>query len=205
MTHLVIFDIDDTLLHSMDADDRLYRKAIVDTVGPVRFRESLADYDHVSDMGILLQVLDDNGMDPLDSVIARIRGSFLDALQAFVDTNGPFREVDGARSVIRRLRSSDRHAIALATGCWRASAELKLSTAGFDVDGVPLASADDATERVSIMRTALAHLASEPASITYYGDGIWDQRACAELGWRFRPVGPGLGGIESFAGEFSDL
>lgn len=205
MTHLVIFDIDDTLLHSMDADDRLYREAIRNVVGPVRFRDTLADYDHVSDMGILLQVLEDNGIEAQDEVVGSIRTTFLDSLHAYVEANGPFREIDGAKEVIERLRGSQRHAVALATGCWRASAELKLNTAGFDVGGIPLASADDAKERVAIMQTALTHLAAEPASITYYGDGIWDQRACADLGWRFRAVGPRLGGIESFAEEFSDI
>lgn len=205
MIHAVIFDIDDTLLHSMSADDLLYRQAIRDTVGEVRFRAQLADYEHVSDFGILREVLNDNGIAATDDTIAAIQRRFLDSLSAYVETNGPFREIDGARQLLDRLRASNDHAVALATGCWRESAQLKLHTAGFDVADLPLATADDAVPRVDIMQTALRALPTELASITYFGDGVWDQRACASLGWTFRPVGPGLNGIGDYHGEYVEL
>ncbi|MGB5246913.1 MAG: HAD family hydrolase [Woeseia sp.] len=200
--HAVIFDIDDTLLHSMADDDRLYRAAIRDVIGNVTFRATLADYDHVSDTGILRQVLSDNEI--ADDVFEEIRERFLSAIEAFVAANGPFREIAGARDLVNRLRASQQHAVALATGCWRRSAELKLRTAGFAYKGLPLATADDAMERVAIMQHALAALPGEFDSITYYGDGVWDQRACRELGWQFKPVGPALNGIEAFHNEFVD-
>jgi len=200
--HAVIFDIDDTLLHSMADDDRLYRQAIQEVVGPVRFRASLADYEHVSDTGILQQVLSDNNI--AGDAFEQIRERFLASIEAHVERHGPFREVDGARDALDRLRASRQHAVALATGCWRRSAELKLRTAGFSYEDLPLATADDAVERVGIMQHALASLEGEFASITYYGDGVWDQRACLELGWQFRPVGAALGGIEAYHDEFRD-
>lgn len=200
--HAVIFDIDDTLLHSMADDDRLYRQAIRDVVGDVRFRASLADYDHVSDAGILRQVLSDN--DIVDDVFDDIRERFLASIEAHIEDNGPFREIDGARAVLDRLRRSQQHAVALATGCWRRSAELKLRTAGFPVNDLPLATADDAVERIAIMQHALDSLAGDFQSVTYYGDGIWDQRACEQLGWRFRPVGPALNGLVAYHDEYRD-
>jgi phosphoglycolate phosphatase-like HAD superfamily hydrolase len=200
--HAVIFDIDDTLLHSMSDDDRLFRQAIRDVLGEVRFRASLADYDHVSDTGILRQVLADNAAQ--DAMFDVIRQRFLTALEAYVTTHGPFQEIAGARAVLDRLRQSERHAVALATGCWRPSARLKLQTAGFRFDDLPLATADDAMERTGIMRHALASLPGEYESVTYFGDGIWDQRACAALRWNFRPVGPVLQGIEAYHDEFRD-
>lgn len=201
----VIFDIDDTLLHSMDADDRLYRQAIFDTVGEVFFRESLADYEHVSDTGIVTQVLADNDIEASQATIAAIRERFLAALRRHVAENGAFREIDGARAVLKRLSESPRYAVGLATGCWRASAELKLQTAGFEVANLPLATADDAMARTGIMQCAREQLPGNLVSMTYFGDGIWDQRACASLGWEFRPVGPALNGILSYHEEFADL
>ena len=50
------------------------------------------------------------------------------------------------------------------------------------------------------MRTALGSIDSHVDSVTYYGDGEWDKRACEVLGWNFVAVGPDLGGLESFAG-----
>lgn len=200
--HAVIFDIDDTLLHSMADDDRLYRQAIRDVVGPVQFRESLAHYEHVSDTGILRQVLRDNQLP--DSFFDEIRERFLRSIEAHVEEHGPFREIDGARELLDRLRASPDHDIALATGCWRRSAELKLRTAGFAFDDLPLATADDATERIAIMQHALQAIGGKFTSVTYYGDGVWDQRACQQLGWQFRPVGPALNGIETYREEFRD-
>lgn len=205
MTHGVIFDIDDTLLHSMDADDRLYRQAIRDTVGDVRFRDNLSDYEHVSDTGIVTQVLADNGIEVSAATVASIRERFLGALRDHVEHNGAFKEIAGARAVLKRLADSEQFAVGLATGCWRASAELKLQTAGFDVSELPLATADDAMARTSIMQFARNQLPEELTGMTYFGDGIWDQRACASLGWEFRPVGPALNGILSYHEEFTDL
>lgn len=198
--HAVIFDIDDTLLHSMADDDRLYRAAIREVVGDVEFRASLADYEHVTDAGILQQVLRDNELDA--GFFNEIRERFLDSIEKHVAANGPFQEIDGAREMLGRLQDLDDHLVAFATGCWRRSAELKLRTAGFAVDGLPLASADDAIDRIGIMRHALGSLDGKPASVIYYGDGVWDQRACRELGWRFRAVGPALNGLTSFRDEF---
>ena len=205
MPHAVIFDIDDTLLHSMAADDRLYRQAIRDIVGEVQFRESLADYEHVSDTGILRQVLIDNGIEATASTLRTVEDTFIRSLEDYVATHGPFQEIAGARDVIRRLQNSPDHVVALATGCWRRSAELKLRTAGFAFGGLPLATADDAMARDAIMQTALNALPADPDSITYFGDGIWDQRACANLSWTFRPVGEGLNGLTAYHDVFSEL
>ena len=124
-------------------------------------------------------------------------------MQAFVQDRGPFRALPGARSVIDRLRDSESHRIAIATGGWRRSAEIKLATAGFNIGSVPLATSDDAIERTAIMEHALASIGEEVMSVTYFGDGVWDQRACEHLGWTFRAVGPGLDGICSYEDEFT--
>ncbi len=62
--HAVVFDIDGTLLQSAAIDDALYKKSIESVLGPVQFRSSLADYDFVTDSGILSQVLEDNSIVP---------------------------------------------------------------------------------------------------------------------------------------------
>ena len=109
----------------------------------------------------------------------------------------------GAKAVIQRLRNSETHQVAIATGGWRRSAEIKLKTAGFDIAAVPMATSDDAIERTSIMKFALTSIGEEVASVTYFGDGVWDKQACDTLGWTFRPVGPALAGISSYDDEFA--
>lgn len=203
MKHAVIFDIDGTLLESSAQDDRIYREAVTHVLGDVRLRPTLADYNPVTDTGILLQILKDNGLPADPDKVAEVKNQFFARLEAFVKEYGPFTELPGAKSVLGRLQESDSHHLAIATGGWRRSAEIKLVTAGFDIGAVPLATSDDAIERTAIMEFALASIGEEVASVTYFGDGSWDQQACEILGWTFRAVGPVLAGISSYDDEFT--
>lgn len=203
MTHAVIFDIDGTLLESAARDDELYRAAVSSVLGDVRLRAALADYEFVTDTGILLRILDDNGMDRDPQIVEAVRREFETLLREHIRRHGPFAEVPGARSLIRRLSASKDHSVAIATGGWRSTAELKLASSGFEFDGVPLCSADDAVDRRRIMQLALQALGTSVRSVVYYGDGDWDRAACASLEWEFRAVGAGLGGIAHFHDEFT--
>ena len=199
--HAVIFDIDGTLLNSASVDDDLYRSALQRVLGPVRFRESLNDYDHVSDSGILAQVIDDNQLSVPQSPAPQIISYFVESLQNYMASNGPFLEVPGARQFLKGLRASPEHYVALATGGWRASATMKLQSAGFDLDGSDLFTSDQEHDRSRIMLSALDRPESGYDSITYYGDGLWDRAACKKLDWKFVAVGRSLGGLESYDGH----
>ncbi len=71
-------------------------------------------------------------------------------------------------------------------------------SAGFPLEGIPLASADDYQDRPLIMQHALEQLEGPFTSTTYFGDGLWDRAAAAQLGWEFVAVGPKLGGLSDF-------
>lgn len=200
--HAVVFDIDGTLLHSSATDDALYREAIRSVLGAIRLRPGLDDYPHVSDAGILAQVFADNGIEPDARAEAAIRDAFFGLMQRHIAERGPFEEVRGANNLLKRLVKSKGHAVAIATGGWRRTARLKLASAGFDLDGIPLATSDDAHERTDIMCVALGQLGRDFEAVTYFGDGRWDAAACRALGWTFRAVGPELDGIDCFDHEF---
>ena len=201
LRHAIVFDVDGTLIRSAAEDDALYRRAIENVLGTVRYRASVAEYDHVSDSGILSQVLSDNGVAAEPALVAEIKEVFFAAVAQHIESYGPFEEIPGARGFLDRLRCSEQHCCAIATGGWRESARTKLATTGFELDGVPVATSDDAVDRRDIMQLALDALGSEFASVTYYGDGAWDRDAARTLGWRFRAVGPALGGILTFEHE----
>ena len=196
----VIFDIDGTLVESMAIDTELYFSAVREVLGVVKVRSNLHDYDDVTDAGILAQLLEDNGVSSDSEAAAVIRESFLAKLRKHVDTNGSFTTIDGARDFFEATCRLEDRRVAIATGCWRESALLKLRSAGFDIDGIPLATCDDSPARVGIMRSALASIGNAFESVTYFGDAEWDRRACEALGWNFVAVGPGLGGISSYTG-----
>ena len=48
------------------------------------------------------------------------------------------------------------------------------------------------------MLHALGQLEGPFTSVTYFGDGLWDRAAAAQLGWEFVAVGPKLGGLSDF-------
>jgi beta-phosphoglucomutase-like phosphatase (HAD superfamily) len=202
--HALIFDIDGTLLDSSAQDEELYKQAVEQVLGSVQFRSSLHEYDNVTDTGILLQTLADNGVEPEPVIIDAIKSAFCTLVDQFVRMQGPFREMPGARELLQRIIHSSSHGLAIATGGWRCSAEIKLATAGFNPGALTLATSDDAITRTDIMKMALQSLDVRASMVTYYGDAVWDRQACEQLGWRFVAVGPVLNGLSSFDQELVD-
>ena len=194
----IILDIDGTLIDSMGVDPTLYFSSIERVLGPVHLRD-LNDYDHVTDSGILGQILAENGFSDVGEIIASVKTAFMEGLNSHIEDMGSFPIIDGAVQFVERIRRSTDMRIAIATGCWRESALLKLQTSGFKIEGIPLATSDDSPSRVEIMRSALQMTASDAGAVTYFGDAEWDQHACHDLGWNFVAVGPRLGGIKSYS------
>jgi len=199
--HAVIFDIDGTLLHSAAVDDALYREAVHTVLGDVHLRATLDDYQYVTDTGILRQILEDNDIPLIQEPLDRIRSRFVALLEEHVREHGPFREIPGAKELLQALIASPNHSVAMATGGWRQSAELKLRSAGIAFPNIPLVTSNEHYERTGIMELALSSIGGGFESVSYYGDGPWDRAACAELGWQFVAVGTKLEGLESYIGH----
>lgn len=195
--HAVIFDVDGTLVQSNDVDAALYVTAVRSVLGEVRLRESWNKYDHVTDTGILQDICADNEATLSPESLGRIRACFFDLLNRHIASVGSFPEIPGTRAFVAALQESAQHAVAYATGGWEPSARLKLRSAGFPIE-LPLASSDDHSDRISIMKHALAALGTHFTSITYYGDALWDQAAARTLGWQFAAVGRELDGLEAY-------
>ncbi len=70
----VIFDIDGTLVESSGFEDDLYVAAVRDVLGDVCIRKTWNTYRHVTDTGILLQIMEENriqGEDTMEMLHAR--------------------------------------------------------------------------------------------------------------------------------------
>lgn len=193
--HAVIFDVDGTLLDSYTVDSELFVQAIRHVLGQVSIRDTWEKYARVTDTGILADICGDNALSYDDALSTMVMREFLSRLSVHMTSNGPYREIPGALEYFQGLRQRPDVQVAYATGGWRASAELKLSSAGFPLQGIPLASANDHQDRMQIMLHALGQLDGPFESVTYFGDGIWDIAATTALGWDFVPVGPKLGGL----------
>jgi beta-phosphoglucomutase-like phosphatase (HAD superfamily) len=196
--HAVILDIDGTLLNSNEIDDMLYLAAVRKVLGQAKVRESWSLYRDVTDAGILDEIITDNALTSSAAILNAVRELFVESIRQHVEQTGPFTEIAGAREFVCGLQASSSHRVAYATGGWSASASIKLASAGFPLQGIPLASSDDYPDRQSIMVRALKQLRGEFQSVTYYGDGAWDEAASRNLGWKFVPVGEKLGGLTRF-------
>jgi phosphoglycolate phosphatase-like HAD superfamily hydrolase len=104
----------------------------------------------------------------------------------------PWAAIAGAPELLARLDRSKQFKVALATGCWRDSARVKMASAAMDYDAYPSASADDAPVRAAIMQLAVERAAIRYGGFNdsvYVGDGVWDARACLALGIPFIGIG----------------
>lgn len=196
--YAVILDIDGTLLDSSDVDGMLYLAAVRKVLGQAKVRSNWSLYRNVTDRGILEEILNENSLSNGAATLIAVRDFFVESISQHIERNGPFAEIPGAKEFVAGLCASNVHCVAYATGGWSASASIKLETAGFPLKGIPLASSDDYSDRQSIMLHALNQLGREFQSVTYYGDGEWDERASRSLGWIFVPVGEKLGGLSRF-------
>lgn len=199
----VIFDIDGTLVESSRFEDDVYISAIRDVLGDVSIREDWRTYRHVTDTGVLRQIMQENQIQG-EERIHEVRTRFGELANRYVDSGGECLPIAGALSLLQNLRNDDRYEVGIATGGWSHTARMKLEHAGFDLQHVVLASSDDSDERTAIMQKCLHALGNSFQRIVYAGDAEWDVRATRELGWHFIGVGPQLKGrcthwVENFS------
>src|SRR5919197_1498230 len=185
---LVIFDIDGTLTQTMEADEECFVHSLAEVCG---FRDVDTDwlrYKHATDSGVFREIHEARtGRPPSPIEISRFCQHFVELL-AQVSSEAPFAAVEGAPLLLSRLADSAEHQVALATGSWCDSARLKMESAGLCYDDYPAASSDDAFDKESIIRLSMRRAAERYggcSSTVYVGDGVWDARACRNVGVPF--------------------
>lgn len=190
----IIFDVDGTLVDSYALDAEHFCQAVAEVLGQADIREDWADYTHVSDAGILAEVLQDNQIEPNQELEDAVRERFGELVSNALLTQ-PCQPLPGAHDAMRYLQDRHSGAVGVATGGWSHTARAKLDAAGFEPDHWTLASSDDHAERTVIMKTCLERLSNPAARTVYFGDGVWDMNACADLDWGFVGVGARLKGV----------
>jgi FMN phosphatase YigB (HAD superfamily) len=192
MIHLVMFDVDGTLVDSTGFDGRLYAQAVREVLD-VKVDETWASYENVTDSGILEQILAQREYgQPLGDLRSTVKRRFVELTRDYLERHpGDVSEVAGAQAIIETLRSLQGVRVAIATGGWTETALLKLRHVGVNVQALALATACDGLERTKIMRVAAQRAlpGASPSKATYFGDGAWDKRASTELGYRFIAIG----------------
>ncbi len=185
----VIFDIDGTLTQSTDFDAACFKRAVLEH-SEVRFKAHWGEYEHVTDSGLVKEIIHSHGLNEHERHLTDgIKRSFLRNVRSYISRN-PVKEVPGAGRFIKTLNERTDVRVGIATGGWSETALLKLESAGAELDGISLSSANDAISRVDIMKQALVEAGEKnPTKVSYFGDASWDKRACEKLGWNFIAVG----------------
>jgi beta-phosphoglucomutase-like phosphatase (HAD superfamily) len=190
--HLVMFDIDGTLVDSAGFDAKLYVEAVRRVLN-VEIHSDWNRYEHVSDSGILDEVLRRQRLAGDSTTLAsRVQQHFVGLIRGHLEREpAAVREIAGAKRLVERLLELPNVRVAIATGGWEPTARLKLAHVGIDVERLGFASSSDARARTDIMRLAAQRAMGGAAftRATYFGDGAWDLRASAELGYDFVAVG----------------
>jgi len=186
--HLIVFDIDGTLLRSNEADESCFRSAVAEEFQLPSVSTDWGSYKYSTDSGILQELLERaRGHGPSSAEVLSFQQRFLSHLEKFYHGNsGAPQRVPGSREAFEKLQSSSDFKVAIATGGWKRSAQFKLESAGFDWGSIPASFADDHFAREEIIRFAVdrareSYEVSEFRSTTYLGDGRWDFWATQKL------------------------
>lgn len=185
--HHVMFDIDGTLVESYELDSQCFIDAVKESTG-LSINSDWSKYQHVTDSGILNEVLLSSEYSNKEAYKAQIKKLFLKNLTTSLSCK-PVKEVLGASAFLMRLKSMSNVIVSLATGGWQESAILKLKSAGIKYSSIPLASSNDHYSRIEIMKLAAERASKNQYPCTYFGDGVWDREACNRLGYNFVLVG----------------
>ncbi|MBW8192837.1 HAD hydrolase-like protein [Neiella marina] len=197
--HLVMFDVDGTLTESYQYDQACYGATMKHITG-LDVDTDWNNYTHVTDSAVTLEILQQHNLP--SNMATEAECHFAIRLRTMhANQPGQFAPIKGAPRMLQQLKQAD-VGLAIATGCWRDSALIKLKNSGVAVDGIPMATASDALTRQDIMRTAEERAAqcygiNQFDSVIYIGDGTWDVRSSRELGWHFVGVGADIDNLRS--------
>ena len=190
--HLIMFDIDGTLVNSSEFDEVCYLKAAQIVLG-VEISSNWEDYTFATDAGILDEAINRYSFSGKKKDIhVKFKQVFAKLISEYIASNpDDVQEVEGASQFLQHLFTLDNVRVAIATGGWEETAKLKLKAANIDFYGCAFASSSDHYKRTEIMNIAESRASGAIPfkSKTYFGDASWDKKASKILNYRFVLVG----------------
>jgi len=195
--NLVMLDIDGTLTQSYEYDREIFGLAIAEVLECPPVDADLNGYVDKTSSGVTLEAIQRlTGRSPTAEEIDKVKRRVLQHFKRmYRESPGTFSEVPGASRFLERLRKLDGVGIAIATGCWRSEALVKIRASCLSIDGIPMATSDDDRERKRIMEIAARRARDFYACpgferVVYLGDGSWDLQTSRSLGYGFIGIGP---------------
>lgn len=183
-----MFDVDGTLVRSLDTEDQLFPKACELGLGLDYVSNDWSTYKVPSDTGIVTELVERHySRTPTDGDFEAVEKHFHNLLaESFQENPENCPAVPGGLAMFERVQQLPNTKLAIATAGWGSTARLKLKTAGYDIGEIPLASANDGYSKRDIMQGALQmslqHYKQQNFdSFTYIGDSFEDSQASKSL------------------------
>jgi len=196
--NLVMFDIDGTLTNTNEVDHLCFVQALSEILQRKATDTDWTQYEHVTDQGCLEEfILRNIGRPATRKESTRIKKRHIELLGKYAEIKPElFRPIPGAVEILEDLKIRPEVKIGLATGAWLESAIIKLRTAGFLHNHIPMATGSDAISRENIMTSAerkVVKIAGVNSfrTRTYVGDAPWDVQAANKLGYAFIGIADG--------------
>ncbi|MEE9142383.1 MAG: HAD family hydrolase [Gammaproteobacteria bacterium] len=215
---LIVFDLDGTLTETYAVDEEAFVRTMADEFGIENMSTNWAGYPHATDLAIVHDLHEQKfGREPDRDDIERFKNRMTRYLQEGMRRSGGMRSIAGVSEMLETLNADPCYAVAIATGAFDRSAELKFRSGDLDVDGIPIATSDDGTSRADIVRVAVKRAkqqygCNEFERVVCVGDGTWDLETARELGYGFIGIGTGTqadmlrrAGAVHVIGCYSDL
>jgi phosphoglycolate phosphatase-like HAD superfamily hydrolase len=197
---LAVFDIDGTLVQTTRVDDSCFVRAFRDVFGIEDIDTDWSHYESCTDAVIVPEILRRGlGREPKRAEVVQHRERFAELLAESLERDAAaYAATPGAQELLDTLSGDPEWGVALATGGWRVTSHFKLRAGGLNVDGIPVANADDARTREEIAVCAYQQ-ACDQADVDDFcgtvliGDGVWDLTAARNLGAGFVGIARGEG------------
>lgn len=194
MNNLIVFDIDGTLIHLHDGEDKMYVEAAEKTMGPIpHLNTQWTNYVYSTDSGVFSEVVQHAfSRAPTALEHSTMERYFVQLLKsAFSPTS--YQPIAGADQIFDAILATGWD-VAIATGAWKSAAESKLGNANLFRDTIPLATSNDHYDRKDIIQCAVERSKEyykKPSyrHIIYVGDKMWDLKATKQLGIPFIGIG----------------
>jgi beta-phosphoglucomutase-like phosphatase (HAD superfamily) len=208
--NLAVFDIDGTLVTENRVEDGCFIDALREVFGFEDVDPDWTRYQDVTDSGLVAELCVRRlGKAPDLETRRRFRDHYSRLLVERLEP-GDGIEIPGARDFVAKLRAHPEWRVAVATGNFLRLALHKLRRAAIPALDVPIATADDSTRRVDLIRLAIARAQDEYGvrrfgHVVSIGDAPWDLRAARELEMPFVAIGERCGARSSGSVRMSDF
>jgi phosphoglycolate phosphatase-like HAD superfamily hydrolase len=195
--HMVLFDIDGTLLELQPWENAVYLRAFADCYGITGQSDDWDGYRSRTDVGVAREILERHfGRPCAELELQTVLGSYSLLLRKEIDEGGFLPQIiPGARRMLETLSGQEGITLALVTGNLAATARMRLESVGLWSFFHTGAFAEDGEHKGALLGRviercrALGPTSAATGAIVYVGDQVTDAHAAREHEVHFVGIG----------------